>query len=107
METILGDFENTVKKAIEGGATEKIYFRIVEILMEQGKWDVAVEFARAMVKKFSGNLQVWEYFLKVVILFRKEKTLPRTLEPKEILKRAHQVMDSKQMTVLETHYGKL
>ncbi len=71
IETILGGFEQTVKKAIEGGASEKVYFRIIDILVEQSKWDVAIEFTRAMVKKFSTNMQCWQHFLKVVILFRK------------------------------------
>jgi hypothetical protein len=51
----------------------------VDILIEQDKWDVAIEFTRAMVKRFTNNMQVWEYFLKVVILFRRQRTLPRTL----------------------------
>lgn len=70
METVLGDFENTVKKAIEGGASEKIYFRIIDILVEQEKWDIAIEFARAMVKKFATSIQAWNQFLKVIIRFR-------------------------------------
>lgn len=60
-----------------------------------------------MVKKFSLNMQCWQHFLKVVILFRKEHNLPKTLEPKEIMKRAQQVMDNKQIIMLETHYANL
>jgi hypothetical protein len=64
METILGNFEATVQKAIEAGASEKVYFRILDILAEQDKWEVAIEFSRAMVKKFSTSIHAWNYFLR-------------------------------------------
>lgn len=114
METVLGDFENTVRKAIEAGASEKIYFRIIDILIEQEKWDVVIEFARAMVKKFATSVQAWSYFLKTIIQFRdfKERgnrqtefVLPKTLQPKEVLHRAQQVLASKELILLETQYA--
>lgn len=113
METVLGDFENTVKKAIESGASQKIYFRIIDILVEQENWKVVIEFARGMVKKFATSIQAWNYLLKVILLFRKDRqnnhggefVLPKAMQPKEILHRARQVLTSKELILLETQYA--
>lgn len=51
METILGNLVQTVKKAINHGASLKIYERVLDILVEQQKWDIAIQFGKDMVKK--------------------------------------------------------
>lgn len=41
MELILGDFMGLVKKAVNQDAGINVYNRVVEILREQDKWDLA------------------------------------------------------------------
>ncbi len=82
METILGNLEGTVKKAIASGVSEKVYFRILEILIAKDNWDIALDFGRAMLRKFQDNLKVWEVYLKTIIRCRAVRPIPKSLEPK-------------------------
>lgn len=68
MELILGDFMGLVKKAINEDAGLNVYNRIVEILREQDKWDVAYEMARKMLKKFNKDIKAYTLMLRHMVL---------------------------------------
>lgn len=59
MELVLGDVMGTVKKAIENNVGAMVYFRVLEILVEQEQWEVAIEFGRKMLKKFNRDIKAY------------------------------------------------
>ena len=73
MEVILGGFQETVKKAIESGVGMEVQFRISEILMEQEKYDIGLEFAKKMLKKFNKNPKAYNQFIKISLIYERNK----------------------------------
>lgn len=72
METILGNLVQTVKKAINAGGSLKIYERVLEILVEQEKWDIALQFGKDMVKK-EPTVKAWSKFIRTVHVINQKR----------------------------------
>lgn len=99
MELILGDFMGLVKKAIGSDAGLSVYNRIVEILREQEKWDLAFEMAKKMLKKY--NKDVKAYFLMLKHMVAEETHQGKsTITLKELLRRASQCLHAKDLITI-------
>ena len=106
MEVILGGFQETVKKAIESGVGMEVQFRISEILMEQEKYDIGLEFAKKMLKKFNKNPKAYNQFIKISLIYERNKQQPEKFAPEDILKRARQCLKANDAITVEAKYGK-
>ena len=74
METILGNLVQTIKKALSQGASLKIYERVLDILVEQQKWDVAIELAKDMVKK-EPSIKAWTKLIRTYYTINKKRNM--------------------------------
>jgi hypothetical protein len=48
-----------------------VQFRISEILMEQEKWDIGLEFAKKMLKKFNKESKAYNQFIKISLIYER------------------------------------
>ena len=96
----------TVKKAMEGGVGMDVHFRIGQILMEQEKWNIGLEFAKKMLKKFNKEYKAYSQFIKIVLMYGKQNGIPERLTPEETIKRARQCLKLNDCITIESKYAK-
>jgi hypothetical protein len=81
---------------------------VLEILQEQEHWEVALEFARKMLKKFNRDIKAYIEFLKMVHKYEaaNHKKINESISQKQILRRASQCLKSHEITTIESHIAK-
>lgn len=100
METILGKFEDTVKKAIQAEVGIPVYNRILQILREQGKWELATEIGKKMLKKNNRDPKSYISMLRHYLLVSKHSHEDEKPHYKEIIRRAKQCLKSTQINMI-------
>ena len=105
-ETLLGNLIPTVKEALGMGASFKIYERVLDILVEQRKTDVAVQFGKDMVKK-DPSVKAWGKYIRTVYAISKRALEEEALQKKmkQELDRALLSLGAKQYTSLECNFA--
>ena len=109
METLLGELVATIKKALDQGASLKIYERVLDILIEKEMYDMAVFFSRDMVKKWP-NVKAWTKLLRSLYVVNKKMNLEEEDSHKRIqmeLKKALLSLGPKEHISLECQYARI